>query len=203
MSVEDKIITNSYTTSKLVEPTQVQNNESEPRREWSEEDIDTLNTIIAHEQNQREWGKEINPSIPWDRATMSWEYRKCRGQNCKCRFGGDFRHGPYLVMVWKDLDSKCLNKVKKKYLGKSKDGDMNVYNVLSDLSSKKNVFSGLVDRDCTVTKLKKCMDIMKAEENGNKLAQEYNQKLKNSKVSVDWAYKKVFKLNQTKNKELI
>jgi hypothetical protein len=214
MSVEEKII-DSYTTSKLVEPTNVKETE-EKQRHWyqfgnerlqlTEEEADFFNTIIAREERQREFGKEIDPSIPWDRATFSWEYRKCRGQNCKCRFGGDFRHGPYLVMVWKDLDSEQRNKVKKKYLGKSKDGDMNVYNVLSDLSSKKNVYRGLVDRDCTVIKLKKCMDIMKAAENGNELAQEYNQKLKDSEVSVDWAYKKVFKLNQTdrqKTKELI
>ena len=203
MSVEDKII-DSYTTSKLVEPTNVKETE-EKQRHWyqfgneqlqlTEEEADFFNTIIAREERQREFGKEIDPSIPWDRATFSWEYRKCRGQNCKCEFGGDFRHGPYLVMVWKDLDSK---KVKKKYLGKSK--DMNIDNVLSDLSLKKEFRSrGMLDRDFTMADFRKGEAIIEAVENGNELAQEYRQKMKDCKVSMDWAYKKVFKMRRSSN----
>ncbi len=201
----------SSTTSELVEPTQVQETE-EKQRHWyqfgnerlhlTEKEVELINKLIIKEQNQREFGKEIDPSIPWDRATFSWEYRKCPSQKCKCRLGEEFRHGPYLIMIWKDLDSKYPNKVKKKYLGKSK--DMNIDNVLSDLSLKKEFRSrGMLDRDFTMADFRKGEAIIKAAENGSELAQEYRQKMKDCKVSMDWAYKKVFKLNQTEksNKE--
>ena len=101
-------------------------------------------------------------------------------------------------MVWKDLDSKYPNKVKKKYLGKSKDRDMNVENILHNLSHKKRCKEiGLIDKEFTMTKLNKVTAIVEAAENGNELAQEYIQKIDDGKVLIDWAYKKVFKLNQT------
>jgi hypothetical protein len=49
-----------------------------------------------------------------------------------------------------------------------------------------------------MTKLKKGMALIKAGENGNELAQEYNQKIKDDKVSIDWAYKKVYKIGKIK-----
>lgn len=193
------------TTSKFVEPTQSQNPGQEPLKWTNEKIIENLNNLIVREKNQRERGKEIDPTIPWDRATMSWEYRTCKSLTCKCKLGGDFRHGPYLVMVWKDLDSnQYRNKVKKKYLGKSGYKSMDVNEVLDKLSHKKKCKEvGIIDRDYTMTKLNKCQAIVEAADNGNKLAEEYIQKLDSRKVTIDWAYKKVFKLNQTENHEKV
>jgi hypothetical protein len=191
------------TTSEFVELLQDQGTEEKQRYSYqfgkkrlhlTEKEAEFINKILEQEEIQREWGKEIDPTIPWNRATFSWEYRKCASPYCKCNIlGGDFRHGPYLVMVWKDLDSK---KIKKKYLGKSKDGDMNIDKVLHDLNLKKEFRRlGILSRDFTMTGVRKGEAIIKAAENGNKLAEEYRQKLDNHKVTVDWAYKKVFKLN--------
>lgn len=181
----------SSTSLEVVEPVQVQDTSSE------EDIVEILNNLIVLDKNRREEGKEIDPTIPWDRATWSWEYRKCGRQYCNCKLGGDYRHGPYLVMVWKDLDSKQYrNKVKKKYLGKSKDLDID--KVLSDLSLKKSYEkAGIINRNLTFIKLRKGVNILKAARSGNKLAQEYHKKIEADKVSTDWAYKKVFKLNQT------
>jgi hypothetical protein len=121
--------------------------QTETQRTLSERDIEILNNAIVELQNQR-----IRPSIPWKRATLSWEYRKCGRQACRCKYGGRYRHGPYLVMVWKDLDSPYLNKLKKKHLGKSEDFDVD--KVLDNYSYKMALIrSSGEDREFTTAKL--------------------------------------------------
>ena len=60
--------------------------------------------------------KEQDP-IPWDRATIQQEYKKCRNILCGCRANNNKPkkiHGPYLYAYWKDK-----GKLRKKYVGKS------------------------------------------------------------------------------------
>ena len=142
--------------------------------------------IITIDRDRRTRGNEIDPSIPWTRATFSWEMWKCGKQNCKCKFGGKYKHGYYLIMVWKEL-----GKIKKKYLGKNK--DMDIDQVLFNLSHRKECEkAGLIDKEHTFAHLKKIGEIIKAAENGNELAKEYCSKLKNEEVSMNYAYRKVF-----------
>ena len=162
------------------------NSAGSTRSDLVELDQELLNQIRYIEREQRTRGNEIDPSIPWERATFSWETRKCGKRNCKCKFGDKFKHGYYLIMVWKEL-----GKIKKKYLGKNK--DMNIDQVLSDLSYKKKCEgAGIINRDCTFAHLNKVAAIIEAARNDNELAKEYSLKLKYSQVTTDYAYRKVF-----------
>jgi hypothetical protein len=180
------------TSSELVESpqpqTEAQTQTEQHQRYLSDKEIELLEDNIVDERNWRARGESVDPSILWNRATKSWEYRKCGRQHCRCKLGGNDRHGPYLVMIWTDLDSKYQNKFKRKYLGASKDFDQD--KVLDDYIRKMawKRASG-DDRDSTATTYRKFQDVRDAAANGNKLAQEYYSKIRNHTVSVDWAYK--------------
>jgi hypothetical protein len=99
-----------------------------------------------------------------EKATVRQEHVRCGNPDCQ------HLHGPYLYAYWKDG-----KKLQKKYIGKTI-GDLVVRKV-----AKK--------ADTTPTKMRKLKVIKEKAQGGNLLAQEYLEKLKNGKVSPDWAYK--------------
>jgi len=101
-----------------------------------------------------------------ENATIRKEHVRCGNPDCP------HLHGPYLYAYWKD--GKTLQ---KRYIGKTI-GDLLVRKV-----AKK--------ADTTPTKMRKSKFIIDRAQRGNRVAQEYLEKLKNGKVSTDWAYKVV------------
>jgi hypothetical protein len=99
-----------------------------------------------------------------EKATVRQEHVRCGNPDCQ------HLHGPYLYAYWKDG-----KRLRKRYIGKTI-GDLLVRKV-----AKK--------ADTTPTKMRKLKVIKEKAQGGNLLAQEYLEKLKNGKVSTDWAYK--------------
>ncbi|MRN40754.1 MAG: hypothetical protein FIO02_06910 [Nitrosopumilales archaeon] len=99
-----------------------------------------------------------------EKATVRQERVRCGNPDCQNL------HGPYLYAYWKDG-----KKLQKKYIGKTI-GDLAVRKVAKKV-------------DTTPTKMRKLKVIKEKAQGGNLLAQEYLEKLKNGKVSTDWAYK--------------
>jgi len=97
-----------------------------------------------------------------ENATIRKEHVRCGNPDCP------HLHGPYLYAYWKD--GKTLQ---KRYIGKTI-GDLLVRKV-----AKK--------ADTTPTKMRKSKFIIDRAQRGNRVAQEYLEKLKNGKVSTDWA----------------
>ena len=97
-------------------------------------------------------------------ATIRKEPVRCGNPDCQQL------HGPYLYAYWKD--GKILQ---KRYIGKTI-GDLLIRSV-----AKKT--------ETTPTKMRKSKFIIETARRGNLVAQEYLEKLKNAKVSTDWAYK--------------
>jgi hypothetical protein len=107
--------------------------------------------------------KDNEYEIP-ERGTVRREHFRCGNHDCQ------HLHGPYLYAYWKDG-----KRLRKRYIGKTI-GDLLVRKV-----AKK--------ADTTPTKMRKLKVIKEKAQGGNLLAQEYLEKLKNGKVSTDWAYK--------------
>src|SRR2546427_7666870 len=107
--------------------------------------------------------KDNKYEIP-ENATIRREHIRCGNPDCQQL------HGPYLYAYWKDG-----KRLRKKYIGKTF-GDLVVRKVAKTA-------------DTTPTKMRKITIIKEKAEGGNLLAQEYLEKLKNGKVSTDWAYK--------------
>jgi transcriptional accessory protein Tex/SPT6 len=79
-------------------------------------------------------------------------------------------HGPYLYAYWKED-----NKTKSRYVGKK----------LEDFNSRKIA----KDYDLRPSQLDKFEFIKQEASRGNVLAKQYFEKLRNRKVSIDWAYR--------------
>ena len=107
--------------------------------------------------------KDNEYEIP-ENATIRQEHVRCGNPDCQQL------HGPYLYAYWKD--GKIL---RKRYVGKT----------IDDLLMRKVAKKA----DTTPTKMRKLKVIKEKAQVGNLLAQEYLEKLKNGKVSTDWAYK--------------
>ncbi|MDQ6864233.1 MAG: hypothetical protein M3044_10450 [Thermoproteota archaeon] len=107
--------------------------------------------------------KDNKYEIP-ENATIRQEHVRCGNLDCQQL------HGPYLYAYWKDG-----KRLRKKYIGKT----------LDELLLRKVAKQA----DTTPTKMRKLKAIKEKAQGGNLLAQEYLEKLKNGKVSTDWAYK--------------
>jgi hypothetical protein len=107
--------------------------------------------------------KDNEYEIP-ERATIRPEHVRCGNPDCQQL------HGPYLYAYWKDG-----KRLRKRYVGKT----------IDDLLLRKVAKKA----DTTPTKMRKLKVIKEKAQVGNLLAQEYLEKLKNGKVSTDWAYK--------------
>ena len=97
-------------------------------------------------------------------ATITRQYVKCRRPQCQKK------HGPYLYAYWKEG-----NKTKSRYIGKN----------LEDFISRKLA----KDLDLRPSLLVKFKFIEEQANKGNVLAKEYLEKLRNRKVSIDWAHR--------------
>jgi len=106
------------------------------------------------------------------KATVRSEYVKCGNIDC------NKLHGPYLYGYWKQD-----RKLKKMYIGKSYE---EYYARITNM-----VIQKLIGERITHTQLKKGMFVRQQSQKGIKTAMEYWKKIKEEKVSVDWAYKKV------------
>ena len=76
--------------------------------------ITTMMEGFAEGISQKE--KESDP-IPWERATIRKEFKRCYNNSCKCNSDWNNQrptHGPYLYAYWKDK-----GKLNKKYIGRS------------------------------------------------------------------------------------
>jgi hypothetical protein len=89
---------------------------------------------------------------------------KCGSPQCQKK------HGPYLYAYWKEG-----NKTKSRYVGKK----------LEDFDSRKIA----KDQDLRPSQLRKFEFMKKEVSRGNVLAKQYFEKLRNKKVSIDWAYR--------------
>ena len=107
--------------------------------------------------------KDNKNEIP-ENATIRQEHVSCGNPDCQQL------HGPYLYAYWKDG-----KRLRKRYIGKT----------IGDLLVRKAAKKA----DTTPTKMRKLKVIKEKAQGGNLLAQEYLEKLKNGKVSTDWAYK--------------
>jgi hypothetical protein len=96
-------------------------------------------------------------------ATIRRQHVKCSKPQCQKK------HGQYLYAYWKEG-----NKTKSRYVGKK----------LEDFDSRKIA----KDLDLRPSQLRKFEYIQQEASRGNVLAKEYFEKLKNKKVSIDWAY---------------
>jgi hypothetical protein len=97
-------------------------------------------------------------------ATIRRQYVKCSKPQCQKK------HGPYLYAFWKEG-----NRTKSRYVGKK----------LEDIDSRKIA----KDIDLRPSQLVKFEFIKKEVSRGNILAKQYFEKLRNKKVSIDWAHK--------------
>ena len=107
--------------------------------------------------------KDNKYEIP-ENATIRQEHVRCGNLDCQQL------HGPYLYAYWKDG-----KRLRKRYVGKT----------IDDLLVRKVAKKA----DTTPTKMRKLKVIKEKAQGGNLLAQEYLEKLKNGKVSTDWACK--------------
>ena len=107
--------------------------------------------------------KDNEYEIP-ERATIRPEHVRCGNPDCQQL------HGPYLYAYWKDG-----KRLRKRYIGKT----------IDDLLLRKVAKKA----DTTPTKMRKLKVIKEKAQGGNLMGQEYPEKLKNGKVSTDWAYK--------------
>jgi transcriptional accessory protein Tex/SPT6 len=97
-------------------------------------------------------------------ATIRQQYVKCSNSQCQKK------HGPYLYAYWKEG-----NKTKSRYVGKK----------LEDYDFRKIA----KDYDLRPSQLLKFKFIKQEASRGNVLAKQYFKKLKNKKVSIDWAHR--------------
>jgi hypothetical protein len=97
-------------------------------------------------------------------ATIRQQYVKCSNSQCQKK------HGPYLYAYWKEG-----NKTKSRYVGKK----------LEDYDFRKIA----KDYDLRPSQLLKFKFIKQEASRGNVLAKQYFEKLKNKKVSIDWAHR--------------
>ncbi|MGA8085081.1 MAG: hypothetical protein WB988_24770 [Candidatus Nitrosopolaris sp.] len=97
-------------------------------------------------------------------ATIRQQYVKCGNPQCQRK------HGPYLYAYWKEG-----NKTKSRYVGKK----------LEDFDFRKIA----KDNDLRPNQLLKFKFITQEASGGNVLAKQYFEKLKNKKVSIDWAHR--------------
>jgi hypothetical protein len=114
-------------------------------------------------------------------ATLRQEFVKCGRTECKC-FKGEEIHGPYIYAYWKEN-----GKLRKRYVGKS----LKEYE--SNLATRAAIdvvgVSQTMRREITMYRK---MEFIKHEvEKDNKIAQEYDKKLEQNKVTFDWAYRVV------------
>lgn len=111
-------------------------------------------------------------------ATIRYEYVRCGNPDCKkCNNVGNedndqkhTSHGPYLYAYWKEN-----KKLKKRYLGKSWE-DLKI----SEIAKRVHL---------TPAAFRKSKFIREEVSKGNPLAVQYYEKLRNDKVSLDWAYR--------------
>ena len=97
-------------------------------------------------------------------ATIRQQYVKCSKPQCQKK------HGPYLYAYWKEG-----NKTKSRYVGKK----------LEDFNFRKIV----KENDLRPSQLLKFKFIKQEASRGNVLAKQYFEKLRNRKVSIDWAHR--------------
>ena len=97
-------------------------------------------------------------------ATIRRQYVKCGKLQCQKK------HGPYLYAFWKEG-----NRTKSRYIGKK----------IEDFNSRKIA----KDYDLRPRLLDKFEFIKQEASRGNVLAQQYYEKLRNRKVSIDWAHR--------------
>ena len=109
--------------------------------------------------------KELDP-IPWIRATIQKEYKRCRNALCECNANYNKpkkTHGPYLYAYWKDYGK--LNKI---YIGKSKE------------EYKKRLHMKVLNEDTgknwSFTQWGKYDFIRRVAECGSKVAEDYERK---------------------------
>ena len=109
--------------------------------------------------------KESDP-IPWNRAHIQGEYKKCRNALCECNtnyYEPKKIHGPYLYAYWKDKGT-----LKKKYIGKSREEYENKLRI--------KVRNETTGKNWTFTQWKKYRFIELVANCGNKVAQDYKRK---------------------------
>jgi hypothetical protein len=105
----------------------------------------------------------INPEIP-PNATIRQEYVKCGDPDCQNQ------HGPYLYAYWKE--DKKLN---KRYVGKNFDA-FRLRQIAKEIKLKPSL-------------LIKFKFIEQQASNGNVLATQYLEKIRNEETSIDWAHR--------------
>ena len=111
-----------------------------------------------------------NQEIPLN-ATIRQEYVKCGDPDCQNS------HGPYLYAYWKQD-----KKLKKRYVGKN----------LEDFRFRK-LAKEIKLRPSQLIKFKFIeLEVSK----DNILAKQYLEKLRNEKVSIDWAHRVIINSNQ-------
>jgi hypothetical protein len=106
-------------------------------------------------------------SVPWDRATIQKEYKRCRNALCECNANYNKpkkTHGPYLYAYWKDN-----GKLNKKYIGKS------VKEYKDKLHMK--AYNEITGKNWTFTQWNKYNYIRLVAECGSKVAEDYERKL--------------------------
>jgi len=103
--------------------------------------------------------QEIPPN-----ATIRREYTRCGKRGC------EKLHGPYLYAYWKQD-----KKLRKRYVGKKFEDFLD-----------RQIAKGVKLRPSLYIKSK---FIIQEASRGNELAKQYLEKLRNEKVSIDWAYR--------------
>jgi hypothetical protein len=101
-------------------------------------------------------------------ATIEKQYVKCGKPQCQKK------HGPYLYAYWKEG-----NKTKSKYIGKNLEYFMD-RKIAKEQDLRPSVF-------------RKYVFIRQEASRGNILANQYFEKLRNKKASIDWAYRVIIK----------
>ena len=104
-----------------------------------------------------------NREIPQN-ATIRQEYIRCGNPDC------ENSHGPYLYAYWKQD-----KKLKKRYVGKNLE-DFGLRKIAKEVNLRPSQYI-------------KFKFIQQEASNGNVVAKQYLEKLRNEEVSIDWAYR--------------
>jgi hypothetical protein len=115
-----------------------------------------------------------------DNATLRQEFVKCGKVECKCSDGEQI-HGPYIYAYWKDN-----GKLRKKYIGKSIEDHEDRESIL-----KYTAGLGMGSKRETVTYMRRFTFIDNEVKKGNNFAKEYQDKLRESKVTMEQGYRMI------------
>jgi hypothetical protein len=129
-----------------------------------------MDALLGNQQPKNE--------IPFDRVTPRWEYIRDRNGR---------RRGPYCYIYWKEK-----GKLKKKYMGRNPEqyNDRLAFETLTPLLGFENWTFGQYQKWVFL----KEQAIVKK----NKIAEEYLNKVRDKKITIDWAYKFIKQIPEKK-----